>query len=182
MIALSISPYETLVEEVEKGKVNPFDVDLEHLIKLFEEKAKELEERELFLEAGVFLQVATKLLKLKLRYLFPEQKRERKKITIEAVKEVVKEVEEEVDFLEWLYDYSPSVGRPKGSKAQKPQKMDFKEFFKKEVPLHREVDWQKEARRVYEEIKRGAFRIRSVRDFIAFLFAYQEFEDLEKVF
>ncbi|GAB6064923.1 ScpA family protein [Aquifex pyrophilus] len=176
--ALAFSPYELVLAEIEKGNVNPFEVDLEHIIKIFEEKAKELEERELFLEAGVFLLVATKLLKLKLRYLFPEPKRERKRITIEEVKEVVKEAEEEADFLEWLYDYSPSVGRPKGSRVVKPQKMDFKEFFKKEIPLHKEVDWYKEARRVYEEIKRGVFRIRNISDFIAFLFAYQEFEDI----
>ncbi|HID65907.1 MAG TPA: hypothetical protein EYP32_03345, partial [Aquificaceae bacterium] len=60
--------------------------------------------------------------------------------------------------------------------------MPLRDFFKKEIPLHKEVPWQAEAKRVYEEIKRGIFRIRNLRDFIAFLFAYYEYEDFEVEF
>jgi len=180
-----LSPYNLVLKEVEEGKLNPFDVDVEYLIELFEEKAKELEDREFFIEAGMFLMVATRLLKLKLKTIFPEPKRERRKITVEEVKEVIKEVEEEIksDTLDWLYDYSPNVGRPKGSvKVEKPKTLKFREFFRREVPLHKEVDWYKEAKRVYEEIKKGIFRIRNLRDFIAFLFAYYEYEDFDVEF
>ncbi|RUM31322.1 MAG: segregation/condensation protein A [Aquifex sp.] len=179
---ISFSPYELVLKEVEEGKLNPFDVDLEYLIGLFEEKAKELEDREFFIEAGVFLMVATRLLKLKLKTIFPEPKREKRKITVEEVKEVIEEAEEEIssDTLDWLYEYSPQLGRPKGSvKAEKPRTLKLKEFFRTEVPLHKEVDWHSEAKRVYEEIKKGIFRIRSLRDFIAFLFVYHEYEDFE---
>jgi len=75
------------------------------------------------------------------------------------------------------------VGRQKGStKVEKPKKMPLSVFFKREVPLHRETDWYSEAKRVYEEIKKGIFRIRNLRDFIAFLFAYHEYEDFEVEF
>jgi len=180
-----LSPYKLVLKEVEEGKLNPFDVNVQYLIELFEEKAKELEGREFFIEAGIFLMVAAKLLKLQLRTIFPEPKRERKRITIEEVKELIEEVEEEIvsDTLEWLYDYSPQVGRPKGSvRVEKPKKIPLRDFFKREIPLHKEVDWYKEAKRVYEEIKKGIFRIRNLRDFIAFLFAYYEYEDLEVEF
>ena len=116
---------------------------------------------------------------------FPKPKRERKRIIIEEVKETIEEVEEEIvsDTLGWLYDYSPQVGRPKGStKVEKPKKMPLRDFFKREVPLHKKVDWYSEAKRVYEEIKKGVFRIRSLRDFIAFLFTYYEYEDFEVEF
>jgi len=182
---ISFSPYELILKEVEEGKLNPFDVDLEYLIGLFEEKAKELEDREFFIEAGVFLMVATRLLKLKLKTIFPEPKKERKKITVEEVKEVIEEVEEEIesDTLDWLYEYSPQVGRPKGStKVEKLKIIPLSDFFKREVPLHKEVDWYSEAKRVYEEIKKGIFRIRNLRDFIAFLFAYYEYEDFDVEF
>ena len=91
-----LSPYKLVLKEVEEGKLNPFDVNVQYLIELFEEKAKELEDREFFIEAGVFLVVATKLLKLQLRTIFPEPKRERKRITIKEVKEVIEKVEEEI--------------------------------------------------------------------------------------
>ncbi len=184
---ISFSPYELILREIEEGKLNPFDVNVQYLIELFEEKAKELEDREFFIEAGIFLIIAAKLLKLQLRTIFPEPKRERKRITVEEVKEVIEEVEEEIasDTLEWLYDYSPNVGRPKGSTGiEKPKKMDSKEFV--ELPLHKSknVDWYAEARRVYEEIKKGTFKIRNWTDLIAFLYAYMgydfEAEDIGK--
>jgi len=61
-----LSPYKLVLKEVEEGKLNPFDVNVQYLIELFEEKAKELEDREFFIEAGVFLMTAAKLLKLQL--------------------------------------------------------------------------------------------------------------------
>ena len=178
-----LSPYELALKEIEEGKVNPFDVDLEYLIEIFQEKAKELQGREYFIEAGLFLQAASKLLKLKVQTIFPEPKKEKRKITIKEVKEVLEEVEsEEIDTLDWLYSYTPQVGRPKGKvEAEKPKRITLKEFFQRELPLHRrrDVEWKKEAQRVYEEIKKGVFKIRSWIDLIAFLYAYMEYDDFE---
>jgi len=180
---INVSPYEFVLKEVEEGKVNPFDVDVEYLIELFKEKAKDLQGHKFFIEAGIFILAASKLLKLQVQTIFPEPKKERRKITIEEVKEVIEEVEEEIasDTLDWLYDYSPHVGRPKGSiKAEKPKILkpsSLREF----LPLHKsqEVDWSEEAKRVYEEIKEGTFKIRSWIDLIAFLYAYMEYDFLQ---
>ena len=178
-----LSPYELVLKEIEEGKLDPFDVDLEYLVELFQEKAEELKGSDYFIEAGLFLQAASKLLKLKVQTIFPQPKKEKKKITIKEVKEVLEEVqEEEIDTLDWLYSYTPQVGRPKGKvEAEKPKKISLKEFFQKELPLHRSrnVDWKREAKRVYEDIKKGVFKIRSWIDLIAFLYAYMEYEDFE---
>ena len=181
MLEKILSPYEITLKEIEEGKVNPFDVDLEYLIELFQEKAKELQDSDYFIEAGLFIQAASKLLKLKVQTIFSKPRKE--KITIKEVKEILDEVQEkETDSLDWLYSYTPQVGRPKGKiKTEKPKKISLKEFLRKEIPLHRSrnVDWKKEADRVYKEIKRGVFKIRNWIDLIAFLYAYMEYEDIE---
>ena len=183
MFGKILSPYELTLKKIEEGKISPFDVNLEYLIKLFQEKATELKGSDYFIEAGLFLQAASKLLKLKVQTIFPESKKEKKKITIEKVKEVLEEVQkEEIDSLDWLYSYTPQIGRPKGKvDAEQSKKVSLKEFFQKELPLHRSrnVDWSKEAKRVYEEIKKGVFKIKSWIDLIAFLYAFMEYEDFE---
>ncbi|AAC07956.1 ScpA family protein [Aquifex aeolicus] len=180
------SPYDIVLEEVREGKVNPFDVDLDHLIALFRKKAKELKGSEYMLEAGKFLEASSKLLLLKLEYFFPKSQKERKKVSLKEVQEVlIEEGEEDLSRFDtsFLWEYSPEVGRPKSSKGEKPKILEWREFWKlskERVPLHREPNWQEEAKRVYEEIKRGVFRIRNLRDFIAFLFAYMEYEEVQK--
>ena len=177
-----LSPYELTLKEVKEGNIDPFDVDLGYLIELFQQKASELKGSDYFIEAGLFLQAASELLKLKVQTIFPQLKKEKKKITIKEVKEILEQGQEEIDTLDWLYSYTPQVGRPKGKiKTEKPKRISLKEFFQKELPLHRNknVDWDEEAKRVYEEIRKGVFKIRSWIDLIAFLYAYMEYEDFE---
>ena len=176
-----LSPYELTLKKIKEGKVNPFDVDLEYLIELFQEKSKELQGSDYFIEAGLFLQASSELLKLKIQTIFSQKKEEKKKITIKEVKEILEQGQEEIDTLDWLYSYTPQVGRPKGRiKTEKPKRISLKEFFQKELPLHRNknIDWIKEAKRVYEEIKKGAFKIKNWMDLMAFLYAYMEYEDI----
>ncbi len=173
------SPYEVAVREIEKGNIDPFDVDLNSLIKLFTESAKDLENREFFIEAGIFLETAVRLMKLQLRTIFPEIGEGKRKVTIKEVKEVLEEVKDEfdADTMEWLYEYLVPVGRPVGKKSEKRTEV-LETISIKEIPLHRETDWHSEAKRVYEEIRKGVFKIRTLKDFIAFLYAYMEYDDL----
>ncbi len=48
---LTISPYVLILREIEEGKLNPFDVDIEYLVELFREQAKKLNDAELLIEA-----------------------------------------------------------------------------------------------------------------------------------
>jgi hypothetical protein len=70
------------------------------------------------------------------------------------------------------------VGRPPGRKDTAPR-MTLREFFEKEVlPLHKETDWEAKAREVRERILRGEFVIKTLEDFIGYLYAYMRFEDV----
>jgi len=181
MDILAISPYKLVLKEVEEGKLNPFDIDVEYLVELFREQAKKLNDAELLIEAGIFLETAVRLMQLQLQTIFPENGKRKRKITVEEVKAIIEEVEKSVegDVMDWLYEYSVPVGRPVGSGKKSEKKTEVLETIPvKGIPLYKETDWQKEAKRVYEEIKKGVFRIRTLKDFIAFLYAYMEYEDL----
>ena len=179
-----LSPYELALEEVREGRVDPYDVDVFYLAELFRKTAQELESSEYLREAGRFLEASAKLLKLQVEEIFPRPKPERKKITIKEVKEVLEENPEEPEYdLSFIYDYSPKIGRPSGVKDKQPRKLTWKEFWFQagNVPLHKEVNYHELAKEVREKIKKGEFRIRTIRDFIAYLFAYYEFEDVPEL-
>ncbi len=123
---------EYLYELVREGRIDAYDVDLTKLVEAFKEKAESLKEADLLPLAGRFLLASVKIMKLKLEYFFPPvvKQRERKKITIEEVKEVL---EGDID----LYEYVVPVGRPKGSKTQK---VSVALSEPEDVPLHK--DWR----------------------------------------
>jgi len=173
---MRISPIEHLLREVEEGKIDPLDVDVTALVERFLKEAEKMKGEELFWEASLFLRIATRLMKLKLDALFPDNSSKRRKITFKEIKKVIEEEcesEDALDTLDWLYDYTPAVGRPSGAKTS-PQPPSAK---KVDIPLHKEPDWKEEAKRIYGKLKKGG-RIENLRDFIAFLFAYMEYEDL----
>jgi len=61
--------------------------------------------------------------------------------------------------------------------------MTLREFFEKEIiPLHKETDWKEKAREVREKILRGEFVIKTLEDFIGYLYAYMLFEDVPDYF
>ncbi len=70
------------------------------------------------------------------------------------------------------------VGRPAGRKDTVPR-MTLREFFEKEIlPLHKEINWEEKARQVREKILRGEFVIKTLEDFIGYLYAYMLYEDV----
>jgi len=181
-----LSPYELVLEEVKQGKIDPYDVDIFYLAELFRKTAQELESSEYLREAGRFLEASAKLIKLQIEDIFPKPKAERKKITIKEVKEVLVEngnsYEPEYD-LSFLWDYSPKVGRPAGARDKKERKLTWKEFWEQaqDVPLHKEVNYHELAKEVREKIKRREFKIKTITDFIAYLFAFHEYEDVPEL-
>lgn len=179
-----LSPYELVLEEVKNGKVDPYDVDVSYLADLFRKTAQELESSEYLREAGRFLEASAKLLRFQIEEIFPKPEPERRKVTIKEVKEVLEESPEESKYdLSFLYDYTPKVGRPKGAKDTTERKLTWQEFWSQaeSVPLHKEVNYHELAREVREKIKRGEFRIKTITDFIAYLFAFYEFEDVPEI-
>ena len=74
------------------------------------------------------------------------------------------------------------VGRPAGRKDTAPR-MTLREFFEKEIiPLHKETDWEEKAREVRERILKGEFVIKTLEDFIGYLYAYMLYEDIPDYF
>jgi len=70
------------------------------------------------------------------------------------------------------------VGRPAGRKDALPR-ITLREFFEKEVlPLHKETNWEEKAREVRERILKGEFVLKTLEDFIGYLYAYMLFEDV----
>lgn len=129
MVAFSTVDY--LLEKVEKGEIDPYDVDVGRLVEEFRRMAESLSAEGMLRLAGSFLQASVKLLKYKLEYFFPtvEPKRERRKITLQEVKEVLEEEEGELEF-----EHFVAVGRKEGSK-NKSTKPYFSE--PEPIPLHK---------------------------------------------
>ncbi len=76
-----------------------------------------------------------------------------------------------LDF-DFLYEYTPKVGRPIGSKT-----MTLGEFFQEYIPLHKETDFVEKAKEILQLLKTDNFKLKTLQDFIALLFAYQLFEN-----
>jgi len=183
-----LSPYELVLREIEKGILDPFDVDLDYLIELFRETAKELEAEEYLREAGRFIEASAKLMKLQVDEIFPRPKPERKRITIKEVRDVLVDTgnnyEPEYD-LSWLWEHEVKVGRPSGAKDRVERKLTWKEFWdiaQKDIRevLHEQIDYRELAEEVRGKVLRGE-PIRTLREFIAYLHAYMEFDDVPEL-
>ncbi len=132
--------FRVLLEKVEKGELDPFDVDLVALV-------HETKERLSLVDAGEFLLVCVKLLKYKLEYFFPSPplQKQRKKITLQDVKNILEE-EEADPFGEYLV----KVGRPAGTPNRvKGNDEKHVESFGK-FPLHKSFSWEEYARLIKE--------------------------------
>ena len=185
VVDINLSPYELVLEEVREGRVDPYDVDVFYLAELFRKTAQELESSEYLREAGRFLEASTKLIKIQIEKIFPRPKPEREKITIKEVREVLVENEDNYELeydLSWFYDYSPKVGRPTGVRNSKERKLTLNEIITElKNAFHEEVDYKALARQVREKLLKGG-KIESLTEFIAYLHAYMEFEDVPDLF
>ena len=186
LVAAILSPYKLVLREIERGILDPFDIDLGYLIELFRKEAEDLKEWEYFEEAGRFLEASITLIKLQIEEIFPSLKPERKKITIKEVREALVGNEDTYEpkyDLSWLWEHEVKVGRPSGSQDRQERKLTWKEFWSQaeSVPLHREIDYRRLAEEVRELLKEGRFWIRTLTDFIAYLHAYMEFEDVPEI-
>jgi hypothetical protein len=74
------------------------------------------------------------------------------------------------------------VVRPAGRKDTAPR-MSLREFFEKEIiPLHKEINREEKAREVREKILRDEFVLKTLEDFIGYLYAYMLYEDVPTLF
>jgi len=182
----AVNPYREYLKLVNEGQFNPEDIDIDFLIKEFQEKAAELDYYNLYLQAGMFLEAAGKLLRLKAdlvhNQLVPEepvfQKEEERK---KYIKHQVEEILKDYDFLKdtELYDlfagYRRKTGRKPGTSV-KVNRLSYEEFRQlakdqvKEV-LVDSIDYNAYAKDIARRIRQGTFKIRKVQDFIGLMFA-----------
>ncbi len=102
------------------------------------------------------------------------QKREKQKPSETQEEEFIQE--EDLPCLHFV-----RVGRPAGRKDTAPR-MTLREFFEKEIlPLHKEINWEEKARQVREKILKGEFVIKTLEDFIGYLYAYMLYEDVPEL-
>jgi len=97
-VVIGLSPYEFLLEKVQRKEIDPEDVDINGLIEEFKQQVERLSSVELFFQAGSFLQAMTRLLKLKTERLLgvsPKEEKRKPKIELE---EVLKAIDKKQKF------------------------------------------------------------------------------------
>ena len=149
-IVLACSPYEFLLEKVQKKEIDPEDVDINELIEEFKQQVERLSSVELFFQAGSFLQAMTRLLKLKTERLLgvsPKEEKRKPKIKLEEVLKVIEQEQDQEDILDSLWDYSVGLGRKIGSRDS-IQRVSTKP---EPIPLHKAFD-PEEYRKLLEDL------------------------------
>ncbi len=147
-----LSPVELLLDKVQKGQINPEDIDLQSLIEAFRQEIDKLSSVDLFLQAGSFLKAVASLLKLKTERLLGHPTKEEKvkpvRIKLEEVlKAIGQEENSQEDVLDSLWDFKIAVGRKTGSKDSKERIIAKPE----PIPLHKAFD-PEEYRKLLEKL------------------------------
>ena len=167
-----INFYKKLVEEVKQEKLNPFEISIEDL--------KSLTGDSIFTN-GLIISLLSKLVKLKAEYLeehlITQTEKEKEKAVKHIFRQVLKEEadlsDDDIESLLMIDSIREKLRKPK---SVSPKRISYREFQDitrgqiKEV-LHEDTDYNAYAREIYEKIKKGAFRIRSIQDFIGLMFA-----------
>lgn len=181
-----ITPISIIVEKARNGEIDPDDVNIEKLIEEFRLQIDTFTKvYELFMYASMFLDAITILMRLKLGKLLDtnlDNKKERK-IKLKEVVEALQEIESD-DNLDWLYTYQTKIGRKAGIKS----KSYVKTIEKFQVNLHKAFNVQEYVNKI-KEMQFTDFKIfkdwlytlerqEQVRFFIAFLFIYQDMNDI----
>lgn len=165
----TIGTYKKLIQEIEKNKIDPFEVSIQEL--------KELTGDNIFTN-GLILSIAAKILKLKAKNLITEENTEDKKEIVKSIfKEVLKEETNlEEDDIEALLMVDSIKEKLKKPKAIKPKKIPYQEFQRitksqiKEV-LFENTDYNAYALEIAKQIEKGTFKIRNFKDFIGLMYA-----------
>ncbi len=149
-MVIGLSPYEFLLEKVQRKEIDPEDVDINELIEEFKQQVERLSSVELFFQAGSFLQAMARLLKLKADKLLgvsPKEEKRKPKIKLEEVLKAIEQEQDREDILDSLWDYSVGLGRKVGSRDS-IQRVSTKP---EPIPLHKAFD-PEEYRKLLKEL------------------------------
>ena len=157
-----------------------FSVEVQSVEEILEEIRLLLQEEEIpFREIMDLLLLAINLMKEELYALLGLK--EKLKVLQKREKHLPSENQEEEEPIQeenFPCMHFVRVGRPAGRKDTAPR-MTLREFFEKEIlPLHKETNWEEKAKEVRERILRGEFVLKTLEDFIGYLYAYMLFEDV----
>ena len=175
-----LSPMELLLDKVQKGQINPEDIDLQSLIEAFRQEIDKLSSVDLFLQAGSFLKAMASLLKLKTERLLgasPKEEKRKPKIKLEEVLKAIEQEQDQEDILDSLWDYSVGLGRKIGSRdsiqrvSTKPEPISLHKAFDPEEyrKLLEELGLLEDFDRLKEFLYRIGDRIERFRFFMAWL-------------
>jgi hypothetical protein len=164
-----IKLYQTILENG-----NVFDMDSKKLLQLVGDD---------LYKNSLIISIVSKVIKRKAEIIYQsavrieeEKKEETKKIFKEVLKENTQLDDESIEALLSI-GLKEKLKKPKSTSPKRITKSEFEEIVKKEmeITLVKAVDYEKEAQRVKAEIEKGTFRIKTLRDFIALMFAIYMF-------
>ena len=176
-----LSPMELLLDKVQKGQINPEDIDLQSLLEGFRQEIDKLSSVDLFLQAGSFLKAVASLLKLKTERLLGHPTKEEKakpvRIKLEEVIKAIEQEQDQEDILDSLWDYSVGLGRKIGSRdsiqrvSTKPEPISLHKAFDPEEyrNLLEELGLLEDFERLKEFLYRIEDRIERLRFFMVWL-------------
>lgn len=178
---------EFLLKKVELGEIDPYDVNICSLIEEFRVMSERLSSEGMLRLAGTFFLASVKLLKYKLEYFFPQapHKKERRNITLEEVKEVLRMEEDDP------YEYFVSVGRKAGSKNKNIRHKSYSLQTEPEpIPLHKAMnpeEYMKALKELnlydFEDFKNFFYSLKDPLERVRFFIAWLSINDLpEPVF
>ncbi|MEM2266005.1 MAG: segregation/condensation protein A [Candidatus Hadarchaeales archaeon] len=179
-MVIGLSPYEFLLEKVQRKEIDPEDVDINELIEEFKQQVERLSSVELFFQAGSFLQAMARLLKLKTERLLgasPKEEKRKPKIKLEEVLKVIEQEQDQEDILDSLWDYSVGLGRKIGSRdsiqrvSTKPEPIPLHKAFNPEDyrKLLEDLGLLEDFERLKEFLLSIEDRIERLRFFMAWL-------------
>jgi len=164
-----IKLYQTILENG-----NVFDIDSKKLLQLVGDD---------LYKNSLIISIVSKVIKRKAEIIYQltvkteeEKKEETKKIFKEVLKENTQLDDESIEALLSI-GLKEKLKKPKSTSPKRITKAEFEEMVKKEmkITLVKAVDYEKEAQRVKAEIEKGTFKIKTLRDFIALMFAIYMF-------